>query len=78
MDGLMAGWYWCYWEQMSKIDCDCCCDTYDDEDDDIGAVEWIWVIDCDCCCDTYDDEDVCSWISYYVKVNQSTVLLTAL
>jgi hypothetical protein len=40
---------------MMIINCDCWFDTNDDEDDDIGAVEWIWVIDCDCWFDTNDD-----------------------
>ena len=28
-----------------------------DHDDDLGVVEWIWVIECDCWCDTDDDSD---------------------
>jgi len=29
----------------------------EDNADDIGAVEWIWVINCDCWCDTDNEDD---------------------
>ena len=29
----------------------------DDDDDDVGAVEWMCVIQCDCWCDTGDEDD---------------------
>ncbi len=38
------------------MDCDCWCDTIDDEYeyDDIGAIEWRWMKEYDCWCDTDD------------------------
>ena len=40
----------------------------EDNADDIGAVEWIWVIDCDCRCDTdnEDDDDIEVGRSFFI------------
>lgn len=45
----------------------CWCDTDDDYDDNVGAVECRWVIECNWWCDTDDDDDnvgavECNWV----------------